>query len=263
MSNLKRLMAGAALVGGLALGAAQTQAAIIADIVWVIDDSVSMGGDINEVKTRIADFDAAMIANSIDANYALIRFGGPNNIPAGCINSTGNACMTQDLTDFTTFNSGWFSTMGAPTSAEESGSEGTVHALNNVSFRANSVKNIIVVTDEDDDSDGFNNTTGPYPYATVTTHNLLTAHDALFNFIGRPGVGNTDDTYGFLAANHGGAAFNILDFRADPEPFFDNFINTKVEEIKEHAAPEPAALGLFGLALLGLGAARRRRAKVA
>ncbi len=239
-----------AVMAMVVLGNTQSVQAVPADIVWVIDDSVSMAGDINEVKARIVDFDAAMIANNIDARYALVRFGGPSGTaPFG----GQTVSLEQQLTDFATFNDpqGFFQNMTAPTSTQEPGSEATVLALSQVNFRQGARRNMILITDEDDDS-----SLADFQQADQD----LAAADALFNFIGVPGVGNTNSRYGVLAANHGGSAFNILNFRNDPDPFFDNFIRVKVQEIKG-GVPEPvtATLSLMALAGLGLTATRRRR----
>jgi hypothetical protein len=223
-------------------------AAIISDILWVIDDSVSMRGDIEEVKARIGDFDTAMVNAGIDAHYGLVRFGGPNGTAP-----FGNqiASLEQDIVDFATFNDplGFFANMEANTSNQEPGSLATVVGLQNATFRPGSIINVILVTDEDDDS-----ANGDFNLADQ----LLGDFDALFNFIGVPGVGNTDSRYGVLAANHSGAAFNIIDFRNNPDPFFEFFTNAKVEEITQKA-PEPGSSLLIVLGIIAIGCNRRRR----
>lgn len=240
---------------------------IIADIAWVIDDSVSMRGDIDQVKARIIEFNQAMIDAGIDANYGLVSFGGPSGGGGSC---DPIVKLQQDVTSFADFNraGGPFQSLTAPCSTREPGSEATAFALQNLSFRTNSVINVILVTDEDDDSslDFFN-----------LADQELTDAEALFNFIGRPGVGNTNSRYGALADDHGGQAFDILSFRSDPEPFFANFINTKVQEIIDVCTANPTLpecqgdpgtdvsepalpLGLFGLGLIGYAFYRRRAA---
>lgn len=182
-----------------------------ADILWVFDTSRSMQEDINQVKARIVEFDNAMTSNGIDAHYGLVRFGG-------------SSILIQDIVPFETFNADGspFRNLRANGGGIERGSQATLVGLQNASFRDNAVINVIVVTDEDDDS-----STADYNNATSALENK----NALFNFIGVPGVGNTDARYGILASSFGGQAFQIVEFRTDPAPFFSNFIDTKVREI--------------------------------
>ncbi|MEZ6113728.1 MAG: pre-peptidase C-terminal domain-containing protein [Pirellulaceae bacterium] len=66
-----------------------------ADIVFMIDTSGTMGGDIAEIRQRLSTFDQQMIAANIDAQYGLVTFpaSNPNNQPR----------QIQDIVDFATF----------------------------------------------------------------------------------------------------------------------------------------------------------------
>ncbi len=182
----------------------------------------------------------------------MIEYGGNVN------GSADWSIVTDMTTNFATFNAG-LNSIAANHGNPESGSSAGLFGLNNITWTADSVKNIILVTDEDDDSDGQGNI-APLCSARVECNAFdlsLTANDALFNVIRNPGAGNTVRTYDYLAAQHGGTAFDINAFRAAPMPFFDNFINTKVTEIITKA-PEPSTIALIGLGLIGLGIRRRR-----
>ncbi len=251
MKRLKSLSAALAVCGAALLGAQQTQAAIIADIVWVVDTSGSMGGDIAQVKQRITEFDAVMLANGIDARYGLVRFGGA-------------ASLIQDITSFSDFTraGGPFQILTANGGGTEDGSAALQTALG-ASFRNDAVRNLILVTDEDDDV--------PANRAALQTALDATAIDELVNIIGNPG-NDSNNYYRNLAPANGGKFFNILDFRSDPAPFFTNFVQTKVVEIVDDFCkrfPNDAqcvktvsttgTLPLVALAIGGLLASRRRR----
>ena len=236
--GIKNKLLGAVIAGtlGLFLATPSQAVPIAADIVWVIDTSGSMGSDIAQVKARILEFNTAMIANGIDANYAVVRFGGSET-------------LIQDLTDFATLSApGPFMSLIANGGGTERGSNATLLGLNTVSFRAGSVHNFILITDEDDDGN-----------KRAELDAALTADNALFNAIVNPGFGATLAHYGPLATGHGGALFDILAFRSNPDAFFDNFIKTKVKEIIDHGkVPEPGVLFLMGFGLMGMGIARRK-----
>lgn len=245
---MRRLFLAALLSAAVGLAAPQTAPAafVPADVVFLFDTSVSMSEDIAQVKARIGQFNTALVNAEIDANYALVRFGGTET-------------LVQQLTTFSDFNraGGPFQTLSANGGPVERGSAAGLVALDQVSFRTGSVKNFILITDEDDDS-----TLAQYTALDAG----LTANNVLFNTIYNPTAGGSNnplnERYRLLAVNHGGQAFNILNFRNNPGPFFDNFIETKVQEIINQARPAPVP-PTVGLAVLGVGAAgllRRRRA---
>lgn len=249
--KFKKAFAAAMTAAALGVGSSAS-AAIVADIMWVIDTSGSMGGDIAQVKSRILEFNTVMTNNGIDANYGLVRYGGA-------------ASLIQDLTDFSTFSAvaSPFSSLTANGGATEDGSAAIQTALT-ATFRAGSVRNIILVTDEDDD----NAANRP---ALQTDLGATKDINELINIIGNPGD-DSNNYYRDLAPANGGAFFNILDFRSDPAAFFTNFINTKVKEIVDESCatrpdapecqnqvPEPGTLALLGLGLAGFAALRRRQ----
>lgn len=230
---MKLRTAAAALASATAISVAAiapAHSAILADIVWVVDISGSMGDDIDQVKQRITEFDTAMTTNGIDARYGLVAFGG-------------TPTLRQDITTFDVFNAADspFQILTDNGGSTEDGSLAIQTALT-ATFRTDTVRNIILITDEDDDVSTNRD--------ALAADLAATAANELINIIGNPG-NDSNTYYQTLAPANGGQFFNILDFRTNPETFFTNFINTKVKEIIDEGGggtvPEPASIALLGL----------------
>ncbi len=185
------------------------------DILFIIDTTGSMVNDIMEAKNRIVEFNSPMTNVGVDAHYGLVGFGSQMG--------SGSVDLLQDIVDFETFNAptGVFQNLFVG-GGNEVGTRATHIGLTSATFRTSSTINVILITDDHDRSG---------PNSLIDADQSLTNHNALFNFIGRPSFGNTDNTYGMLTTNHAGKAFDILEFRNSPDEFFAKFIAYKLQEI--------------------------------
>ncbi|HUG86180.1 MAG TPA: DUF6531 domain-containing protein, partial [Euzebya sp.] len=191
---------------GLGIAASPAEAQLgrpPADIVFLIDESGSMGDDQADVRAN-ADFIASELAKVVDPRFALVGFGARA--------ANGDPRLISGFTDVGGFSSalGQLRTDGG----REPGVLATTYAMNNLSFRFGASACVVLVTDED--SDGG---------SVATAHGALDSRNATWFGIVRPFVGNTATTYGpnagSLSAHTGGEIFDINDFRQDATEVLD------------------------------------------
>jgi hypothetical protein len=235
---------------------AQGAQAVSADIVFVVDESGSMGTVQANIRNNIGAFATYMSNAGIDATYALVGYGNSNVRP-------------RLLTDFTTAAN--FATAASGLMASggtEPGYEAIMAALEggpsalSLTYRSGAVKNVIIVSDEES-----NNGLAGADYADVNA--LLTRESALLNGIIAGWALNTSSdgggTYPLLIAAHGGTVFNLNTFNTTDQNVIDAFVldfaARKIKEIQdfEPTVPEPGTIALLGLGLAGLVVVRRRR----
>ncbi|MCL4176473.1 MAG: VWA domain-containing protein [Verrucomicrobia bacterium] len=220
-------------------------ATLSADILWLVDTSGSMYEDnkLPAMRSRINRFNDAMVSHGIDARYGLVTFRGTES-------------LQQDFVDFATFTSptspfSLLSHLEGGGAHPELGSDAILLGLNKASFRPDAVINLILFSDEDDQSS---------LEAFLAADRLLSDYSALFNAIVDPsfvhtstGQGNVLERYGVLAANHEGALFDLSQFLAPEtaDAFFDSFTAAKVREIRSAASiPEPGGSLLVSFLIL-------------
>lgn len=268
--------------------------AITTDIIAVVDESGSMGGEHAWITGMITSLDTALAAEAgadpYNAQFGLVGFG------ANSTHGTPGHSHAVGGGEFGT--SGQFVTAagGLITSGGfEDGYSGIDVALG-YTGQANSVRNLILVTDEDRD-----NGNGALTYSSIET--ALSDDKALLNAVlnvsikcgdnstalgvdsagtgykadglggfttcaggkyGGSGSGSSWTDYGLMALGTGGAVWDLNQLRAGGNTalsFTAAFVDIKVEETIIHQASEPASLGLLGLGLAGLAWTRKKAKK--
>ena len=117
-----------------------------ADIVFIIDESGSMGDDINAVKANVGNI-ATQLQAHVDPRYGLVGFGAyaghwgvGNGLPHTHANLTDTASFSTALNGLVA--SGGF----------EPGVQATTYAMNNVTgWREGAGVCVVLITDEDSD----------------------------------------------------------------------------------------------------------------
>ena len=141
----------------------------LADIVFLIDTSGSMGEEIASVRNNVRGFADALEASDVDYRLGLVQFGQSANGGHPLLVGTG---LTPDADTF----KGWVGTLGAD-GGSEYGFEAVRLATQQFSFRPGTQKVFVLISDEDSDDRDKQSTINLIQANSVTVH---TAVDASF-----------------------------------------------------------------------------------
>ena len=265
---------------------------ISVDVITVVDESGSMGGEHAWIDDAILSLNTQLIAtaagDALSAKYGLVGYGASPPAPVdwtgGLVNETDFATATGSLR----LNGG-----------TEDGYDGMDFAFTNFTRTPGAALNIILVTDEDRDVFDVSVTKTSIMTRFNTTNALLNAvvncqfadgtgaralgidskgnayvADGAGGFTTSAGgqqlgscAGTTNADYVSLAIATGGAAWDLNLLRAGGltgTSFTSAFVDIKVGEIVEQQPPgqipEPGSLALLGLGAAAIGFARKKKA---
>ncbi len=181
------------------------------DVVFVLDESGSMGDEIVDVRANISSV-AAQASDRIDAHYALVGFGGgspgvPPNEPFKRTDFTTAAGLNAAVQ-----HSGAFAGNGG---GIEMGLDATTYAMRSVTgFRADASACVVVITDEPpsfrtDEASDLRNATAALGDRSAIWFGVVDSDEAIVRRTYGPDPGS-------LAALTRGATFSIGAFRRDP-----------------------------------------------
>ncbi len=235
---------------------------------FVIDYSGSMQQEFDTLADNIANVLSGIAADSrIDS------------VAAGIVTYLGTPTLLQSITtDAADLKSDLESiTVGGGT---EAGLDAMASVLpggslfDDAGWRPDTVRSLVLITDEDNDAGAnFSSTSAGYDaFETLIDdtgylNNVIVSNEssACAEFGGSSTSGGCE--YIRTSRPGGTAAFDLLAFVNDEEAFFQNFIETKIEEIVDvidpdpdpNVVPLPAAGWMLVAGLGGLAAMRRRK----
>jgi len=138
----------------------------LADFVFLVDNSGSMGDEQQAVKDNLKAFVDSLVARKIDFRLGLVRFGQGANSGAPILTNNGN--LTSDPTFFKTLLD-----QMTVDGAFEPGIEAVLQGAIGFSFRPGSQRHFLLITDEDSDGGNLAQT------ITTCRNNNITVHTAV------------------------------------------------------------------------------------
>ena len=202
----------------------------VTDIIFLMDNSGSMGDEINAVSNNVSDFVNALQNSGIDFALGLCRFGAFENSGYPILENNGQ--LTQDVNYF--LNNLW--SLNVTSGRFEPGWDAIYASANGFSFRPGAQRVFILITDE---SPTGNGNIGNYSYndaLNILQQNAIT----LFALIQLDQ--NSIQDYGTLAEATNGQYFDIFSNFND----IFNFISTSVSNtyVIRYRSSEPSCNGI-------------------
>ncbi|WP_319582520.1 vWA domain-containing protein [uncultured Pseudodesulfovibrio sp.] len=225
------------------------QAAMYADIAFMVDQTGSMDGEFNWIGNSLDDLGTAVGNAGITARYGIAGYESlagsddPRNVWKDLPSTQQEVVdIASAITSLDTYG------------ATENSFNAAMWAVNNFSWSGGDyAKILILITDEDVDD---------YQQATETgLGQLMAQNNVLLNVITYQGYFTQWDEAVYSTNDGYLGLFDLSYLQTDPDAFTADFIAAKTAEIQDYdpsAVPEPTTVLLMGLGLLGLVGLRRK-----
>ncbi|CAG0931401.1 Collagenase ColH [Thermoflexales bacterium] len=200
------------------------------DIVFIIDESGSMGDDQAAVRARLNDI-ADQLGFAVDFRLGLVGFGSGLSLPyAGAPRIV--ISMTDNLAAFSTA----LGTLRIDGGFEPGFAATTVAMSDTMNYRQGAGVCAILISDEDADQSAQAVETRADALAALNLRNATFLGIVSLNF------GTTRDDYGpnpgSLSEATGGAVFEILEFEANPGPALAAIVDECAQAIIQNVPPD-------------------------
>ncbi|MEM7290526.1 MAG: VWA domain-containing protein, partial [Pseudomonadota bacterium] len=240
------------------------------DLVFVIDSSGSMSNEGATLAARIGDVMSRIVSES---------GGAIDSAQAGVISYTDSPTLVSSITDDATALDTAIQGIAPYTGSEEDGLQAMASVVNGgslfnqIGWRANTVRSIVLLTDEDSDDqisegDGFEGDAAGYSAFRAMLENLGYLNNVIVSDRSQKcsefgGTGSNDGCEYIPTAIPSSGAFDLVDFTQNTDAFLAGFIKAKIGEIiitpPVDIVPLPAAGWLLIGGLGGLVAVKRRK----